>query len=106
LNERSAAELEWAVINCLRGWRVQPAPRASEIHAVSNLASRGLAWPSLYGVTMGEPTIPERIDHAGEPRLLPVVLSGGEAVHFLEGGFEHEGSRRADDGLSCRSSRF
>ncbi|MFZ1962060.1 MAG: site-specific integrase [Roseiarcus sp.] len=64
--------------------------RAYQVH----LASKGLAWASLnqvvcalrffYGVTLGEPTIPERITYAREPRKLPVVLSGDEVVRFLE----------------------
>lgn len=64
--------------------------RAYQVH----LASKGVAWASLnqavcalrffYGVTLGEPTIPERIAYAREPRKLPVVLSADEVVRFLE----------------------
>jgi integrase/recombinase XerD len=38
----------------------------------------------FYGVTLSEPTIPERIAYAREPRKLPVVLSADEVVRFLE----------------------
>jgi integrase/recombinase XerD len=65
--------------------------RAYQIH----LASKGIAWSSLnqvvcalrffYGVTFGQPTIPDRIAHAREPHKLPVVLSAEEVVRFLEG---------------------
>jgi site-specific recombinase XerD len=64
--------------------------RAYQVH----LASKGVAWASLnqavcalrffYGVTLGEPTIPERIAYARELRKLPVVLSADEVVRFLE----------------------
>lgn len=64
--------------------------RAFQVH----LASSGISWASLnqivcalrffYGVTLGEDTIPERIAYAREPRKLPMVLSGGEVIRFLE----------------------
>jgi site-specific recombinase XerD len=53
-----------------------------------------VAWGSLnqvvcalrffYGVTLGRPTIPERIVYARAPRKLPTVLSGDEVARFLE----------------------
>ena len=59
-----------------------------------HLAAKGVSWGSLnqivcalrffYGVTLGETTIPERIPYARTPRKLPVVLSAGEVVRFLE----------------------
>ena len=64
--------------------------RAFQVH----LVSIGISWPALnqivcalrflYGVTLGEATIPERIPYAREPRKLPVVLSAEEVVAFLE----------------------
>ena len=61
-----------------------------------DLASKGVAWASLnqtvpalrffYGVTLGMAEISERIAYAREPRRLPVVLSAGEVVRFLEVG--------------------
>ena len=64
--------------------------RAYQVH----LASKGVAWGSLnqvvcalrflYGVTLGQGTIPERIAYAREPRKLPTVLSADEVVRFLE----------------------
>jgi site-specific recombinase XerD len=64
--------------------------RTYQVH----LASKGVAWASLnqvvcalrffYGVTLGQPTIPERIVYARAPRKLPTVLSGDEVVTFLE----------------------
>jgi integrase len=64
--------------------------RAYQVH----LASKGLAWASLnqvvcalrffYGVTRGEPTIPERIAYAREPRKLPVAPGADEVVRFVE----------------------
>ena len=38
----------------------------------------------LYGVTLGEAAVPERIPYAREPRKLPIVLSADEVVRFLE----------------------
>ena len=64
--------------------------RAYQVH----LASKGVAWGSLnqvvcalrffYGMTLGHPTIPERIVYARAPRKLPTVLSADEVVTFLE----------------------
>ena len=64
--------------------------RAYQVH----LASRGIAWATLnqvvcalrffYGVTLGAAEVPERIPYARQPRKLPVVLSAGEVVRFLE----------------------
>src|SRR3954453_10624350 len=64
--------------------------RAFQGHLVAN----GLSWSALnqtvcalrflYGVTLGQPDVPERIPHAREPRKLPVVLSADEVVRFLE----------------------
>lgn len=58
------------------------------------LVAKGGSWGSLnqivcalrffYGVTLGEATIPERIPYVRMPRKLPVVLSAGEVVRFLE----------------------
>ena len=62
--------------------------RAYQVH----LASKGVAWGSLnqvvcalrffYGVTLGHPTIPERIVYARAQRKLPTVLSADEVVTF------------------------
>ena len=38
----------------------------------------------LYGVTLGQADLPERIAYAREPRKLPVVLGADEVVGFLE----------------------
>src|SRR5271168_1454050 len=64
--------------------------RAFQVHLVST----GLSWQALnqtvcalrffYGVTLGQPEIPERIVYARQPRKLPVVLSADEVVRFLE----------------------
>jgi hypothetical protein len=64
--------------------------RVFQVHLVAT----GVSWPALnqivcalrffYGVTLGHAIIPERIAYAREPRKLPVVLSAGEVVHFLE----------------------
>src|ERR1035437_2977097 len=64
--------------------------RAFQVHLVST----GISWPGLnqivcalrffYGVTLGEPLIPDRIPYAREPHKLPVVLSADEVVQFLE----------------------
>jgi integrase len=53
-----------------------------------------MSWPALnqtacalrflYGVTLQQPDLPERIPHAREPRKLPVVLGADEVVRFLE----------------------
>ena len=66
-----------------------------EVHAFQvHLVANGLSWPALnqivcalrffYGVTLGQPTIPERIAYARQPQKLPVVLSGEEVVRLLE----------------------
>lgn len=59
-----------------------------------HLVSQEISWGSLnqivcalrffYGVTLNEPTVPERIPYARTPRKLPVVLSADEVVCFLE----------------------
>src|SRR6202163_3044562 len=64
--------------------------RAFQVHLVST----EISWPALnqtvcalrffYGVTLGHGEIPERIPYAPQPRKLPVGLSSGEAVRFLE----------------------
>ena len=41
-------------------------------------------WSMIYGVTLGQDTVPERIAYAREPNKLPVVLSADEVVRFLE----------------------
>jgi site-specific recombinase XerD len=66
-----------------------------EVHAFQvHLVANGISWPGLnqivcalrffYGVTLGQPTIPERIAYARQPQKLPVVLSPDEVVRFLE----------------------
>lgn len=59
-----------------------------------HLVAKGVSWGALnqtvcalrffYGVTLGEPTVPERIPYARTPRKLPVILSADEVVRFLE----------------------
>jgi site-specific recombinase XerD len=58
------------------------------------LVTDGMSWSGLnqtvcalrffYGTTLGRTDLPERIAYAREPRKLPVVLSAGEVVRFLE----------------------
>jgi integrase/recombinase XerD len=64
--------------------------RAFQVH----LVSKGISWAALnqtvcalrffYGVTLGQADVPERIAYARKPKTLPVVLSAGEVVRFLE----------------------
>ena len=64
--------------------------RAFQVHLVGG----GISWPALnqivcalrflYGVTLGQADLPERIAYAREPRKLPVVLGADEVVRFLE----------------------
>jgi integrase/recombinase XerD len=64
--------------------------RAFQVHLVAG----GVSWPALnqtvcalrflYGVTLEQPDLPERIPYARTPRKLPVVLSADEVVAFLE----------------------
>ncbi|HLJ06887.1 MAG TPA: site-specific integrase [Acetobacteraceae bacterium] len=64
--------------------------RAFQVHLVAG----GMSWPALnqtvcalrflYGVTLGQADLPERIPHARERRKLPVVLGADEVVRFLE----------------------
>jgi integrase/recombinase XerD len=64
--------------------------RAFQVHLVAG----GLSWPALnqsvcalrflYGVTLRQADLPERIAYAREPQKLPVVLSTEEVVWFLE----------------------
>src|ERR1700681_160981 len=64
--------------------------RAFQVHLVST----GISWPALnqtvcalrflYGITLKQADLPERIPHAREPRKLPVVLGADEVVRFLE----------------------
>jgi integrase/recombinase XerD len=64
--------------------------RAFQVHLVAG----GMSWPALnqsvcalrflYGVTLRQADLPERIAYAREPQKLPVVLSTEEVVWFLE----------------------
>ena len=64
--------------------------RAFQVHLVAG----GISWPALnqtvcalrflYGVTLRQTDLPERIPYAREPRKLPVVLGADEVVRFLE----------------------
>jgi integrase/recombinase XerD len=64
--------------------------RAFQVHLVAG----GISWPALnqtvcalrflYGVTLKQADLPERIPYARTPRKLPVVLSADEVVAFLE----------------------
>jgi site-specific recombinase XerD len=64
--------------------------RAFQVHLVAG----GVSWPALnqtvcalrflYGVTLNQADLPERIPYARTPRKLPVVLSADEVVAFLE----------------------
>src|SRR3978361_245132 len=66
--------------------------RAFQVHLVAG----GISWPALnqtvcalrflYGVTLKQADLPERIPYARTPRKLPVVLSADEVVAFLEAG--------------------
>src|SRR5271167_3577816 len=64
--------------------------RTFQVHLVAG----GMSWPALnqtvcalrflYGVTLKQADLPERIPYAREPQKLPVVLSADEVVRFLE----------------------
>jgi integrase/recombinase XerD len=64
--------------------------RAFQVHLVAG----GMSWPALnqtvcalrflYGVTLRQADLPERIAYAREPQKLPVVLSTEEVVRFLD----------------------
>ena len=64
--------------------------RAFQVHLVAG----GMSWPALnqtvcalrflYGVTLKQADLPERIPYARTPRKLPVVLDADEVVCFLE----------------------
>jgi integrase/recombinase XerD len=64
--------------------------RTFQVHLVAG----GISWPALnqtvcalrflYGVTLKQADLPERIPHAREAQKLPVVLSADEVVRFLE----------------------
>jgi site-specific recombinase XerD len=64
--------------------------RAFQVHLVAG----GISWPALnqtvcalrflYGVTLKQADLPERIPYARERRKLPVVLGADEVVRFLE----------------------
>ena len=64
--------------------------RAFQVH----LVACGISWPALnqtvcalrflYGVTLRQAELPERIPYAREPQKLPVVLGADEVVRFLE----------------------
>jgi integrase len=53
-------------------------------HLVAQSQPDRLRLAVLYGVTLGEADVPERIPYAREPRKLPVVLSADDVVLFLE----------------------
>ena len=64
--------------------------RTFQVHLVAG----GISWPALnqtvcalrflYGVTLKQADLPERIPYARTPCKLPVVLGAGEVVRFLE----------------------
>jgi integrase/recombinase XerD len=64
--------------------------RAFQVHLVAG----GMSWPALnqtvcalrflYGVTLRQADLPDRIAYARQPQKLPVVLSTEEVVRFLE----------------------
>ncbi len=64
--------------------------RAFQVHLVAG----GISWPALnqtvcalrflYGVTLRQSDLPERIPYAREPQKLPVVLGADEVVRVLE----------------------
>ena len=64
--------------------------RTFQVHLVAG----GISWPALnqtvcalrflYGVTLRQSDLPERIPYAREPQKLPVVLGADEVVCFLE----------------------
>src|SRR6202171_3617167 len=64
--------------------------RTFQVHLVAG----GISWPALnqtvcalrflYGVTLKQAELPERIPYAREPQKLPVVLGADEVVRFLE----------------------
>jgi site-specific recombinase XerD len=64
--------------------------RAFQVHLIAG----GISWPALnqtvcalrflYGVTLRQADLPERIPYARTPRQLPVVLGADEVVRFLE----------------------
>ena len=64
--------------------------RTFQVHLVAG----GMSWPALnqtvcalrflYGVTLKQADLPERIPYAREPQKLPVVLGADEVVRFLE----------------------
>jgi len=64
--------------------------RAYQVH----LAGKGIAWATLnqivcalrflYGVTLGQEAVPERIPYARKRATLPDVLNRDEVVRFLE----------------------
>jgi len=64
--------------------------RGFQVHLVAG----GMSWPALnqtvcalrflYGVTLRQADLPERIAYAREPQKLPVVLGTEEVVRFLE----------------------
>ena len=64
--------------------------RTFQVHLVAG----GISWPALnqtvcalrflYGVTLRQSDVPERIPYAREPQKLPVVLGADEVVRFLE----------------------
>lgn len=49
----------------------------------SHLNQVACALRFFYGVTLGQPTVADRIGRAREPRTLPVVLSPEEVMRFL-----------------------
>jgi hypothetical protein len=61
--------------------------RAFQVHLVAG----GISWPALnqtlrflYGVTLKQAALPERIPYAREPQKLPVVLGADEVVRSLK----------------------
>src|SRR6516162_9354326 len=64
--------------------------RAFQVHLVAG----GISWPALnqtvcalrflYGVTLKQTDLPERIPYARAPQKLPVALGADEVVRFLE----------------------
>jgi integrase/recombinase XerD len=86
--------------------------RAFQVHLVAG----GISWPALnqtvcalrflYGVTLGQAELPERITHAREPQKLPVVLGADEVVRFLEAvaGLKHRAALTTAYAAGLRAS--
>jgi len=86
--------------------------RTFQVHLVAG----GMSWPALnqavcalrflYGVTLRQAGLPERIPYARQPQRLPLALGSRRGRALPRGGARPEVSCRPDPGVCGRAARL